>query len=78
MRSFITGALHQEMRNAYRILIGKPYGMGPLRRPRHRWGDNVRLNRRETGWDVMEWMYLAQDTDQWCAVVNTVINFRVP
>jgi hypothetical protein len=65
-------------RNAYRILVGKPEGMRPIGRPRRRWVDNIKTDLRETGWDGMDWIDLAQDIDQWRVLVNTVINFRVP
>jgi hypothetical protein len=66
-----------EKRNAYRILIGNPEGERPLRRPRRRWEDNVRMN-LEIGWGGMDWIDLAQDRDHWRALVNTVMNLRVP
>jgi hypothetical protein len=50
----------------------------PLGRPRRRWVDNNKMDLREIGWDGMYWIDLAQDRDQWRALVNTVINFRVP
>jgi hypothetical protein len=61
-------------RNAYRILGGKR----PLGRPRRRWVDNIEVDLRETGWDGIEWIELAQDRDQRRALVNTVMNVRVP
>jgi hypothetical protein len=61
----------------YRILVGKPEGKRPLGRPRRRWVDNIK-DLRETGWDGMDWTELAQDKDQWRALVNTVMNLRVP
>jgi len=64
------------MRNAYNILVGKPEGKIPFRRPRHRWEDN-RMNLSETGWEGVDWMHLAQDRDQWLALINTVMTFRV-
>jgi hypothetical protein len=67
-----------EKRNAYTILVGKPEGMRPLGRPRRRWVDNIKMNLREIRWDGMDWIDVAQDTDQWRALVNTVINLRVP
>jgi hypothetical protein len=67
-----------EKRNAYRILVGQPEGKRPLGRPRRRWVDNIKLDLREIGWDVVDWMDMAQDRDQWRALVNTVLNIRVP
>jgi hypothetical protein len=67
-----------EKRNAYRILVGKPEGKRPLGRPRRRWDDNIRMDLREIGWGGVDWIDLAQDRDQWRALVNTVMNFRVP
>jgi hypothetical protein len=66
-----------EMRNAYEILVGKPERKIPPG-PRRRWEDNIRMNLREVGWEDVEWMHVAQDRDQWRALVKTVINFRVP
>jgi hypothetical protein len=66
-----------EKRNAYRILVGKPEGKRPLGRPRRRWVDNIKRDLREVGWDGMDWIDLAQDMDQWRALVNTVMNLRV-
>jgi hypothetical protein len=67
-----------ETRNACRILVGKPEGKRPLGRPRRRCVDNIKMDFRGTGWAGMDWIELAQDKDQWRAVVNTVMNFRVP
>jgi hypothetical protein len=58
-------------RNAYRTLVGKPEGKRPLGRPRRRWVDNIKMDLRELG---MDWIDLAQDRDQWRALVNTVMN----
>jgi hypothetical protein len=66
-----------ENRNAYRIFVGKPDGKKPLGRPRRRWVD-IKMDVREIGWDGMDWIDLDQDRDQWRALVNTVINLRVP
>jgi hypothetical protein len=63
---------------AYRILVGKPEGKRPLGRPRRRWVDNIKIHLREIRWSGMDWIYLAQDRDQWRALVNTVMNLRVP
>jgi hypothetical protein len=65
-------------RNAYRILVGKPEGNRPLGRSRRMWVDNIKMNLREIGWDGMNRIDLAQDRYQWRALVNIVMNFRVP
>jgi hypothetical protein len=62
-------------RNAYRILVGKPEGKRSLGRPRSRWVDNIKIDLREIG---LDWIELAQDRDQWRALVNRVMNLRVP
>jgi hypothetical protein len=67
-----------EKRNAYRILVEKPEGRRPLGRPRRRWEDNVKIDLGEIGWGVMDWIGLAQDRDQRRALMNTVMNLRVP
>jgi hypothetical protein len=64
-------------RNAYRILVGNPEGRRPLGRPRHRWVDSIKMCLREIGWDGMDWIDVAQNREQWRALLNTVINFRV-
>jgi hypothetical protein len=68
----------EEKRNAYRILVGKPEGKRPLGRPRRRWVDNIKMDVREIGWGATDWDSLAQDRDQWRALVNTVMNLWVP
>jgi hypothetical protein len=65
-------------RNTYRILVGKSEGKRPLGRPRRRWVDNIKMDLREIGWGGMGWTDLAWDRDQWRALVNTVMNLRVP
>jgi hypothetical protein len=67
-----------EKRNAYRILVGKPERKRPLGRPRYRWVDKIEMNLRGTGWGGMDWINLAEDRDQWRALVNTVMNLWVP
>jgi transposase len=64
-------------KNAYRILVGKPEEKRPLGRPRRRWVDNIKMDLREIKRDGMDWIDLAQDMDQWRALVNTAMNFRV-
>jgi hypothetical protein len=68
-------AFIEGMRSAYNILVGKTKGKILLGRPRHRWEDNMIMYLREMG---VEWMHLAEDTDQWWALVNTIMNHRVP
>jgi hypothetical protein len=67
-----------ERRGAYRALVGKPEGRRPLGRPRRRWEDNTKMDLREVGWGGMDWINLAQDRDRWRALVNAVMNLRVP
>jgi hypothetical protein len=67
-----------EKRNAYRVLVAKPERKRLLRRQRRRWVDSVKIDLGEIGWDVMNWIDLAQDRDQWRALVNTVMNLWVP
>jgi hypothetical protein len=52
------------MKNLYKILIGKPEGKGPVRRPRRRWEDNIGTDTKEIDWEDVDWIYLAQDRDQ--------------
>jgi hypothetical protein len=66
-----------EEKNVYRVLMGKPEGKRPLVKPRHRWEDGIRMDLREIGWGSVDWIQLAQDRDQWWALVNMVMNFRV-
>jgi hypothetical protein len=68
----------EEKRNAFRILVGKPEGKRPLGRPRRRWLDNIKIDLVELGWDGLYWVDLARNRDQWRALVNTVMNLRVP
>jgi hypothetical protein len=68
----------RKKRNAYWILVGKPEGKRPLGRPRRRWEDNIRMDLREIGWGGMDWIDLAQDRDQWRALVKMVMNLQVP
>jgi hypothetical protein len=63
-----------EKRNMYRLLEG----MRPLGRPRCRWLDNIRMGLTEVGWGDVDWIGPAQDRDRWRALVNSVLNLRVP
>jgi hypothetical protein len=59
-------------------LVGNPEGKRRLGRPRRRWVDDIKMDLREIGWNAMDWIHLAQDRDQWMALVVTVMKFRVP
>jgi hypothetical protein len=65
-------------RSACRILVGELEGKKPLGRLRRRWVDNIKMDLRETGWGGMDWIDLAQNRDQWRALVNTAMNLQVP
>jgi hypothetical protein len=67
-----------EKRNAYSILMGKPKGKRPVRRPMRRYVDNIKIDFREIGWDGMDWIDQARDRDQWRILVNTALDLRVP
>jgi hypothetical protein len=67
-----------EGRGVYRVLIGRPEGKRPLGRPKHRWEDDSKLDLREIGIDGANLIWLAQDSVQWRAFVNTVTNLRAP
>jgi hypothetical protein len=66
-----------EKRNAYSIFVRNLEVKRPLGRTRHKWVDNIKMYFREIEWDGMDWIDLAQDWDQWRALVNTVMNFRL-
>jgi hypothetical protein len=68
----------EKTKNAYRILVRKPEGKRLLARPKRRWVDNIKMDLREIRWDDIHWIDLAQDRNQWRALVNTVMNLRVP
>jgi hypothetical protein len=67
-----------EKRNVYRLLVGKPEGKRPLGRPRRRWIDNFKMDRLEVGLSVVDWTGLDQNRYKWRALVNSVMNLRVP
>jgi hypothetical protein len=60
------------------MLVGKPEGKRPLERPRRKWVCNIKMDLRDIGWGSIDWIDLALDRDQWRALVNTVMNIRVP
>jgi hypothetical protein len=70
--------IHSQKRNVYRLLVGKPEGKRPLGRPRRRWIDNIKMNLLEIGLSIVDWIGLAQDRYSWRALVNSVMNLRVP
>jgi hypothetical protein len=67
-----------EKRNAYRLLVEKTEEKRPLGRPRHRWVDNIRMGLGEVGWGDVDWIGLAKDRNRWRALLNSVLNLRVP
>jgi hypothetical protein len=64
--------------NVYRLLVGKPEGKRPLGRPRRRWIDNIKMDLLEIGLNVVDRIGLTQDRYRWRALVNTVMNLRIP
>jgi hypothetical protein len=66
-----------EKRNVYRLLVRKPEGKRPLRRPRRRGIDNIKIDLLEIGLSVADWIGPAQDRYRWRDLVNAVMNFRV-
>ena len=68
----------EEDRSAFKILADKPAAKRPLRRPRRRWEDNIRMDLKETGINTRNWVDSAQNRDYWRALVNAALNLRVP
>jgi hypothetical protein len=66
-----------EKRNAYSLLVGKQEGKRPLRRPRRRWVDNIRMDLGEVGLGDVDWIGLDKDRNRWRGIVNSVLNLRV-
>jgi hypothetical protein len=66
------------MTNVYNILVGEPEGKRPLGTLGRKWEDNIKMDLRKVGWEIVDWMHLAQDSEQWRAVVNTVMNLLFP
>ena len=67
-----------EGRAVYRVLVGKPEAKRPLGRPRRRWEENIKMALQDVGCGGMDWIELVQDRDRWRALVNAVMNLRVP
>jgi len=67
-----------EKRGVYRVLVGKPERKRPLGRPRFRWEKNIQMDLNEVGCGGIDWIDLAQDRDRWRALVNAVMNLRIP
>jgi hypothetical protein len=63
---------------AYNILVGRPERRRPLRRPRRRWEDSIKMDLGEIAFEDVDWINLAQDTDRWLVLVNTAMSLRVP
>jgi hypothetical protein len=66
------------MKNAYKVVIGKPEGKRPLGRPVRRWEDNIKMGVTEIRFGVVDWVNLAWDRGRLWALVNTVMNLQVP
>jgi hypothetical protein len=67
-----------ESRGVYRVLVEKPEGKRPFRRPSRRWEDNITMHLHDVGCEGMDWIDLAQDRNRWRALVKTVMNLQVP
>jgi hypothetical protein len=71
-------SINGEKRNTYRILVGEPEQERPVGRQRYRWVYNIKMDLTDIGWDGVDWIYMAQDKDQWRALVNKVLNLGGP
>ena len=67
-----------DRRGVYRVLVGNSDGKRPLGRARSSWEDNIKMDLQEVGCGGVDWIELAQDRDRWRALVNAVMNLRVP
>jgi hypothetical protein len=67
-----------KMRNVYKILVRKREGKRLLGKHNRRWKENIRVDVTETGWEVVKWIHVAQERDQWCDLVDMVMNLQVP
>jgi len=67
-----------ERRGGYRVLVGKSEGKRLLKRPRHKWEDNIKMDLQDVGCGDMDWIDLVQDRDRWRTLVNGVMNLRIP
>ena len=70
--------LYGRQRGAYKFFVGRPGGNRPLGRPMHRWKDNIKMDLQGGGWEGMDWLYLAEDRDNWLALVNAEMILWVP
>ena len=70
--------MYGESRGVYRVFMAELEGKRPLGRPRRRWEDNIKMDVQKVGYGGMDWIDLAQDRDRWRAVLNAVMNLRVP
>jgi hypothetical protein len=68
----------RERNGVYSVLVGKPEGKKPFGRPRHRWEDNIMMDLHEVECWSVDWIELALDRDRWRALVNAVMDLRVP
>ena len=73
-----TCSTYGNKRGVYRVLVGKPGGKKTFGRHRSRWEDNIKMDLQEVGCGGKDWIDLAQDRDRWKALVNAVMNLRVP